>query len=199
MSSNKKISKDLSNLIGLYMVAGIVAAVVAWIYLFSPTLKRTSEIQTERDEVLVKIAELEALDEATDQLRDNYEQVSAQRDQILGLLPAASQSDRLLLMLDTFSKKSGVVLETFRPETVESEDLGFAVYGSSLSLLGNYADIVDFLKRIETGARFIDITTYNIDGAESSGDPVLEVSISMNSYFQIDDSTSEDEDGEVVE
>lgn len=189
MHSNK-LSKDLSNLIGMFLLLGIIAAVFSWMFFYSKQLSAISQNRQDRAEVVEDIKGLEELDKATQTLHANYLNIASDRDAILNLLPTTDEAERLLLLLSDYAQSSQVILESFAPEqtvstSAQAEGLGFEKYITQATIVGKYSSILKFIKLLETGSRFVDIDSYTFTtSALGSGNPDLEVSFNITSYYQ---------------
>lgn len=188
MATSNKLSKDVSNLIGIYLLVGIVAAVLAWLFLFSKQLGAITENRNNRSAVVAEIEELEALGEATEVLRENYQQIAADRDAILNLLPANVDSEHLLLLLSQYAQSNQVILTSFSPETAllnEDSGQGFVGYPTQINIIGKYSNILSFIRSLETGARYVDINTFNLASSDvDATNPDLEVTLEITAYYQ---------------
>lgn len=196
----------LSNLIGLYLLIGLVAFGVLGYFVISKTITRANTHKAERLVVQTEIKALEQLEHDTEELRVNYQNIKDQRDEILSLLPPQTEEENLLALLSEIAQRSGVVLNNFSPESVVIVDVPTAegelvgshrVYPVTLNVIGTYETIFgdaganSFLGSIENGARFIDVISTDIASSTTPGDESINVRLVVNAYYQAPATESE--------
>jgi Tfp pilus assembly protein PilO len=192
--------EKLANLIGLYALIGIVAAVVLTMFVIKPAFDKAQKLGEEKALVDVKIASLERLKADTETLRQNYnakdskgQTVKDRRDRILALLPVKTEEERLLALLSNLATQSGVVLQSFGPDTtvvgggaVGTGTSSLVVYSAAVSINGSFDKVQNFLTRLENSARFVDVRGLSIAAGAASANSagVLEVRVPLSAYYQ---------------
>lgn len=188
--TSKKLSRELSNLLGLYLLGALVLAVVMWLFLIKPTWTSAKSTKAEVAVTQQKITDLEELENATEELRENYTVVRDRRDQILNLLPAREEEEKILLLLNDYAKQSGTLLGTFAPEGAfldAAEFSGFETYPLSINISGTYKSVTKFIALLEQGARFVDIKALSFSGGQTASS-AIEAQVSVDAYYQTGDS-----------
>ena len=176
----------LTNLIGLYLLIGLLAATVLGFFVIKPFYNRASERKAQVEKIKQDMAALEQLEEDTELLRKNYDQVKEQRNEILSLLPAKTEEERLLAVMSSIASNSGVVLTAFAPDAnVASVGniTSLSIYPATFTVAGNYSNITNFLTKMEDGARFVDIQGANLVGGGNQGS-ALSTRLTVNAYYQ---------------
>lgn len=178
----------LTNLLGLYLLAALLAAVALIFFVIRPIYGRAAAARAEVKQTQSKIAALEQLEKDTEDLRRSYEDVKAERDEILAQLPVSSEEERLLALLSELAGQSGVVLSTFAPDQSAllaareaSEATGLNIYPASINASGSYRALATFLEKLEQGARFVDIESGVFSAGQSSG---VTVRVDLKAYYQ---------------
>lgn len=182
---------ELTNLIGAYVLIGLIAALVLVFLVIKPLWNNAQKTGREISTVNTKIKELKQLGVDTETLRVNYDQVKSQRDQILQLLPAKSEEERLIALLGDLASKSGVVLGAFAPGsstvpvgTPSGVAASVNIYPASISIAGAYAGVQAFLQKIEESARFIEVTDTQLSSGGQGNTPLLQARLVLQAYYQ---------------
>lgn len=175
-------SDKVTNRIGLYLLLAFFATIALGSFVMKPLYDNISATNAEKAKIKQQIVALEQLEEDTEVLRQNYQSVKSQRDEILSLLPTDTQEERLVAVLNDLAVQSGVVMTAFSPEGAGAAELaGLSIYPVKITVSGNYSSVKTFLSKVETGARFVDVLGASISGGQAGG---ISSSISLKAYYQ---------------
>ncbi len=193
-------SMSLSNLIGLYALAGIAFAGLIGYLLILPQIQSAQETGDKIDTVEAEIDGLNQLIEDTETLRNNYETARQDRNQILSLLPhGGNEEEYLLTLLNQTASRNGVVMSSFQSQTspgggaTQQESAGvYSTYQAEITISGQNQQLENFLQDIESSSRFIFITeliasTQNNTNLEN---PNVNATMVLEAYYQTDTSAS---------
>jgi len=182
---------ELANLIGAYVLIGLITALALVFLVIKPLWNNAQKTGREISTVNTKTKELKQLGIDTETLRANYDQVKSQRDQILQLLPAKSEEERLIALLGDLASKSGVILGAFAPGsstapagTPSGVTASVNIYPASISIAGAYAGVQAFLQKIEESARFIEVTGTQLSSGNQGNTPLLQTRLNLQAYYQ---------------
>ncbi len=180
-------NEKLSNFLGLCLLGGIGIAIAAF-FVIKPSLVRSDVARAKTAATNTEITALHLLATQTETLRQNYDGVKDRRDQILHQLPSKSEEERLLALLSALGQQSGVVVSSFVPTGSSSSAAASSIstYPASISVSGSYAQIQDYLRKIENGARFINVQSASFSTGNGGG---LTSSLTLQGYYQAVDST----------
>lgn len=176
-------SDDLTNLLGLYLLIGLVVLAASIYFVIKPQFALSTVHLQERKAVEAKIAGLEQLERDTEVLKENYEKVADRREEVLAQLPVESEEQRLMVMLNDLAQRNGVALNSFSPAIAEGENAtSLAVYPSTIGISGTFPNIENFLRSIESSARFLDVQSGNFAAmGQGAG---IEAKVDLTAYYQ---------------
>ena len=176
-------SDKLNNFLGLCLLGAILFAVGTF-FIVKPSFTRSSVTSAKVKATNADIAGLHMLASQTETLRTNYDAVKGRRDQILHQLPSKSEEERLLALLSSLGKQSGVVVGSFVPTADSASSKGassIATYPAAVSITGTYIQQQVFLRLIENSARFIDLESDSLSSGNSGS---LAVNLVLQAYYQ---------------
>lgn len=175
-------NEKLSNFLGLCLIGAIAVAVAAF-FVIKPSLVRSDVARVKVASTNNEITALHLLAIQTETLRQKYEDVKDRRDQILHQLPSKSEEERLLALLSALGQQSGVVVSSFVPagSSPSAAASSISTYPASINVSGSYAQMQDYLRKIENGARFINVQSASFSTSNGGG---LTGSITLQGYYQ---------------
>lgn len=187
-------SKEISNKIGYYLLAGVAAIFASWYLLYAKQLSSISEANAEKAVVEQQIEELNNLATATQELEDNLKAIEADADRALALLPVGVDEDRLLSLMSFFESQSGIIMVSFTPsgassvsgEESETSSETFSTYSATIGISGTYEELIAFFDQLSNSARFISLEKLSVVGGGTSENPRLEVNLSIVAFYQSD-------------
>lgn len=114
-------------------------------------------------------------------LKRNYAAMETKSDQVLRSLPIKTDFTGLASSLETIAGTSGVVLNSVNLGSVGqvAEDAPIP-FGFTVSVNGNYANLLQFLQNIELSARPMKVESVNFSGSTND----VAATVVMSSYFQ---------------
>lgn len=178
----------LNNLLALYVFGGLALMVVVGYFVVRPLFIRAEATKAEVASVRNDILALEQLGEDTEILRQNYEQVRDERDQIISLLPSENKEEDLLALLDELATRSGVLFTNFRPENgrFTEEEVVYRTYTTRVNINGRHNEIVKFLTQVENSSRFMEFSAISArgDGDLNVSNPEIGVNLTLRAYFR---------------
>lgn len=118
----------------------------------------------------IRINEVLALDERLDAAQSSLDQLDL-------AIPPDAAIDELLVSLDAMAAKSGIVLATIQPATVEGVENGVTV---SLTARGSYSGLKLFLETLQTNLRPLSVTSLAVSAASDvSGASLITASMEL--------------------
>ncbi len=183
-----KSKNPLVNLAVTNAAIAVGAALVLGLFVIKPLMHRANVTSAQLSIVNKQNDALRQLDKDTQTLRQNYQAVASQSQQLLNLLPPQSQEERLLALLSHYTAVSGVVMNSFSPVATATSGsaaapvAGLTVYGASISVTGSYSSLQTFFKNIEAGSRYIDVTTTSLSTGSQGN--TLSAGVSLQAYYQ---------------
>ena len=173
----------LTNQIALYLLIAFLATAAIGFLIIKPTYANIKSTNAQISEVKFDIASLEQLEKDTEELRRNYESVKEQRNQILSLLPAEAEEERLVAVLNDLAQQSGALMSAFYPEggNPAANLTSLSIYPAKITVSGTYQNIQNFLKRVEEGARFVDVQGAAVS---TGGSNALSTTLTLKAYYQ---------------
>lgn len=191
---------SLNNLLSLYVFGGLALVAIVGYFVIRPLFIGAQEIKADVAVVRNDITGLVELGEDTELLRQNYEQVRDERDQIISLLPDENKEEDLLALLDELATRSGVLFSNFRPETARSNDQDvYLTYTTAVNVTGRHGEIIRFMNLVENSSRFMEFSTISARGTGDLNVPNPEIgtSLILKAYYrspQINTALAEQED-----
>ncbi len=180
----------LSNILGLYLLGAIGLAGVAGYFVIKPFYAQGQGFSASTTVKNADIAALNKLSADTDTLRGNYQTVKNQRDSILKQLPTKSEEERLLALLSSLGQSSNTVVASFTPAGISNAAAASAassvsIYPANVTVKGTYESIQSFLRKIEEGARFIDIQNASFSASAKGSAVNVDATFSISAYYQL--------------
>lgn len=190
---------SLSNLVGLYALVAILVAGLVGYFLVMPQLNSAQETGDEIQLVEAEIDELQKLIQDTQRLRENYEDIERDRDQILSLLPRDNEEEYLLTLTSQTASRNGAVLTNFRPEIGFGSQSGgeaaaaYRTYQTKATIAGQHQQIMNFLRDLESSSRFVHITEMvaSSEGNVSLDNPDISATLTIQAYYQTSNDASQ--------
>lgn len=183
-------STKLQNILGIYLLAGLIATGVLGWFVIRIEMNAGKQTANKVAEVNRQIASLNDLQKQTDAMRINYQKnhLKDKRDQILSLLPTENQEESLMPLLNDMAQGNGAIMSTFAPSdnsTVAATSPGgssssLSLYPAGINISGSYDSLRQFLVTLESGARFIDITSASLSGSSKG----VQARLSLTAYYQ---------------
>lgn len=181
---------SLTNLLGIYVLAGIALAGLVGFFGVQPLIISAQETGRDIERTHSEIDNLEKLQDDTEELRENYEEIRGQRDRIISLLPENNREESFLALISDLADENGMLFTNYSPETLISaeEDNAYETYQVRVLVTGTNEAAQDFLEAVERGSRFTEIHSVNVESQMTSetqnNDPPLELIITMQTYYQ---------------
>lgn len=183
---------SLSNLVGLYALVAILIAGLVGYFLIMPQLNSAQDTADDIQMVEAEIDELQKLIQDTQQLRENYEDIEQDRDQILSLLPRDNEEEYLLTLTSQTASRNGAVMTNFRPEVgFGSQSAGeasgiYRTYQAKATIAGKHQQIMNFLRDLESSSRFVHITEMVTSSSSNVGldNPDISATLTIQAYYQ---------------
>lgn len=170
-------------LIALTIIAG--GAILYWLVGEFVTQSNKNKSQD------ITIGLLEKKKKDIQELKPNYEKIIApgengksDADLILSALPEDEGYDELIAMLEKMGQESGVKITTISKsgQSEEAQSPSPSSFQAAVNLEGDFAKILDFLKKTEDSSRVLDFVSMSLSGSTKSG--VVTSTITFDSYYQ---------------
>lgn len=197
MAKNKKSLQSiqdmsLSNLIGMYALAAIAVAGFVGYFLIMPLLGSAQETQDEIELVEAEIDGLEKLIADTETMRENYEEIKQDRDQILSLLPRENEEEYLLALINQTASRNGIVVSSYRPEVgfesgpQQDASGSHRIYKAEVTISGTHGQLTEFLDDLESSSRFVFVTEILASTGSNIrvSNPDISTTMSIEAYYQ---------------
>lgn len=182
MEENASTNRFVLAMIGVIALAVIVGGIALY-YLVGQYIKQSNKNKAQD----ITIGLMEQKQTNIEALKPNYATITApgangksDADLILIAMPIDEAYDSLIAMLENMAQQSSVKLLTIA-KTSEAAEANNS-YSFSVSLSGDFNQILEFLKKTENSARVFDFVSMNIGGATKSGSNVT-VSATFKTYY----------------
>lgn len=171
-------------IVGLFLFLGLVGVG----YLF--TAEQWSAYQSSKSQLSQKQAEEQQLKDALSQAENFVKEYESKGSDIslvnLALPPKDSDLSNLVATLGDLAKASGLALSNFRVDEVvplsgEIRENSIITQMIRLDASGTYASFKDFLLRLQSSARIMDVDQI---GAKADESGQVEYQITLRSYYQ---------------
>lgn len=180
---------SLTNLLGIYVLAGVALAGLVGFFGVQPLIISAQETGRDIERTHSEIDNLEKLQEDTEELRENYEEIRGQRDRIISLLPEKDREEDFLALVSDLANEAGVRFDNFNPEGgVSAEENSYETYQVRILVSGTNEAAQEFLEAVERSSRFTEIHSVSINsqasGAAQADDPPLDLVVTLQTYYQ---------------
>ncbi len=190
-------SDKLSNTLGLYLLLALGSMIAIGLLVVKPQYNAAEATRLKTQKVDKKTADLRQLGDDTKKLKDNYETIKSDKVRILSMLPVNTEEENLLVMMNTVALKSGVILNSYTPDTFKTQAAPGTNVGAALlnplhaivTVVGTFPNIQDYLTKLESSGRFMDITAGAFSAAPVAAGTktttsVIQLRINVTAYFQ---------------
>jgi len=175
-----------SSLLSLGFVAG---SFYVYFSLIVPEFSSVQALRGERLKKQINLAEYKKASEETKKIQLTYQSVKAFKSNLSQLLPVTEEIPSLMNQVYGLAalNQAAVSVVDFQTKSQESSarDLVFPLSEIVVSVrfTAKYDDAKRFIKDLESNMRIFDITSASISGGGKK-DPVLDINLSFNTYYQ---------------
>jgi len=166
-------SQLISILLLLLIVLGSVFFVV-------PLRDNIAELRGEKETEATALAELQTEYDELNALSQEISKSEATQDALQKAVPAGVGQDDLILELVDIAENSGFEARVMSFSLRTDKDFGNAV-GVSMSLAGDYDDLIEFLQSIEGADRLMQVDSISVQLTSTS---TITFSVSLEAYYQ---------------
>ncbi|HNQ99377.1 MAG TPA: type 4a pilus biogenesis protein PilO [Trueperaceae bacterium] len=165
------------------IVLSLVAAVVWYFYMYSPTQDRIAQLESDITRLDADIRRGEDARRNLPTLRLAVAELEADRRDFLTQLPRESDIAGLIDSLRANAQESDVVVRSFSQGSAQESIQDVRPIGFSIDTQGTYAETMDYLARLEAMRRFAKVGRVSLDIEDnSSSDPNLNASFAFTVY-----------------
>lgn len=167
----------------IFIVLSVLAAVVWYFYLYSPTQDRISQLESDITRLDADIRRGEDARRNLPNLRLAVAELESDRREFLSQLPRESDIAGLIDSLRASALDSDVVIQSFGQGSAQEQVQDVRSIGFNISTGGTYGQTMDYLTRLETMRRFAKVgqVSLNIED-NTSADPLLNAAFSFTVY-----------------
>ncbi len=176
----------------------VLLVVIAGLFYWFVARPKQAQLSLVQDNIVSLQQERDSLDSNKQKLQHLIAQLDANKTEITDMdeaLPLSSKSVRLRILIDTLARSSGLTVTalnvSMNSDTAVSGDKALLAdpyrgtrtvqkLTSTLAVTGTYGQVEDFLNKIGTNGRVVDINTIDI---HSSKDNTLVFNITMDTYY----------------
>lgn len=162
----------------------VIAGGVALYWIVGQYIKQTNKNKAQD----ITIGLMETKKANIEKLKPNYESMlvpgpngKSNADLILIAMPTDEAYGNLIAMLEVMAQQSNIKMSTIN-KTAKTDNLVGNSYQFSLSLSGNFGQILDFLSKTENSARVFDFVSMDISGGTTSSSNVT-VTATFKTYY----------------
>ncbi len=169
----------------IVIVLTIVATVLWWFYMYSPSQNRITELQNDISQLDIQIQRGEAARRNLPELRLAVAQLEQDRLEFLARLPNENEVAELLDELRVAASDADVTFESVARTSGGREDeiQGVRPLGFTVSTSGNFVNTMNFMQTMETLQRFTKISQVGLSiEDQESRDPVLGATYAFTVY-----------------
>jgi len=155
---------------------------IAGFALANPVWDDLSALRNERTELSDIKGKIEQSRTRKDELMKELNALPADKRARLGqMIPEESRREDILLIMTNIARKNGVEIKSISFTESRAKIVGdFASVDTTLSVLGNYANLMAFAKDVESSLRLSDVERANI---ASSGKSPFDLQLTVRSYY----------------
>jgi type IV pilus assembly protein PilO len=165
------------------IVLSLVAAVVWYFYMYSPTQDRIAQLESDITRLDADIRRGEDARRNLPTLRLAVAELEADRRDFLAQLPRESDIAGLIDSLRANAQESDVVVRSFSQGSAQESIQDVRPIGFSIDTQGTYAETMDYLARLEAMRRFAKVGRVSLDIEDnSSSDPNRYASFAVTVY-----------------
>lgn len=184
-SGDKAVRRFIFWLVALIVVMVVVgAAVIYW--LVGQYIKQSNKNKGQDQTITL----LETKQSNLSLLKPNYEKITTKGaggisdgDLILRAMPTDKAYDALIAMIERMAQESGVKVSSITQSAQDTGSTGPAgAYTFSVSLDGDYAKLLEFLKKTEQSARVMNFVSMSFSGNLGSGN--ITATVTLKTYFK---------------
>ncbi|HRP48303.1 MAG TPA: type 4a pilus biogenesis protein PilO [Trueperaceae bacterium] len=167
----------------LFIVLSLVAGVLWYFYMYSPTLERISQLESDITRLDADIRRGEDARRNLPDLRLAVIELEADRRDFLAQLPRESDIAGLIDSVRASAQASDVTLQSFSQGSAQGQIQDVRPIGFNISTQGSYSQTMSYLGRLEGMQRFAKIGQVSLDLDENtSTDPLLNAAFSFTVY-----------------
>lgn len=170
----------------LALVGAVLAAVLWYFYLYTPTQLRIDELTAQNQALETDILRGRAARANLPELRAQVAELRAERDVFLSQLPEQNDVAELLDQLRSAARSAGTRLTGLQNAGTPSEVVpGVRLLNFSLATQGNYERTIAFLRALEALPRFTRVQRVGLNANVGSGagaDPGLDATYDFTVY-----------------
>lgn len=167
----------------IFIVLSIIAAVLWYFYLYSPTQERIAQLEADITRLDADIRRGEDARRNLPDLRLAVAELEADRREFLAQLPRESDVAGLIDSLRASALQSDVTIQSFSQGTAQAQVQDVRPIGFNIATQGSYSQTMDYLGRLETMQRFAKIGQVSLDLDENtSTDPALNAAFAFTVY-----------------
>ncbi len=167
----------------LFIVLSLVAGVLWYFYMYSPTLERISQLESDITRLDADIRRGEDARRNLPDLRLAVIELEADRRDFLAQLPRESDIAGLIDSVRASALASDVTLQSFSQGSAQGQIQDVRPIGFNISTQGSYSQTMSYLGRLEDMQRFAKIGQVSLDLDENtSTDPLLNAAFSFTVY-----------------
>ena len=162
----------------------VVVGGIALYWVVGQYIKQTNKNKAQD----ITIGLMETKKSNIEKLKPNYESMlvpgangKSNADLILIAMPIDEAYGNLIAMLEVMAQQSNIKMSTINKTAGEDGNMGNS-YQFSLSLSGNFGQILDFLSKTENSARVFDFVSMDITGGTTSSSSVT-VTATFKTYY----------------
>ena len=174
------------NLALLALVGALLAALLWYFYLYTPTQLRVAELTAQNQLLATDILRGRAARANLPELRAQVAELRAERDVFLSQLPEQNDVAELLDQLRSAARGAGTSLTGLQNAGTPSEVVpGVRLLNFSLATQGNYERTIAFLRALEALPRFARVQRVGLNattGADAGADPSLDATYDFTVY-----------------
>lgn len=184
----KHSTKRLFVILGSFLL--LVASVYVYFSLVVPSYNDVQQLRGERQAKQDLLNDQVAAETAVSELIDRFENLRIFQEVVSRSLPRNEDIPVILNQIQGMARLSDVNLQSSSFQYLALEDTGgrlvrpVGIVRMSISLVGSYEGIKDYISALETNVRVMDLNSLRIDGGARLNSNVLTYDLTVDVYYQ---------------
>lgn len=137
-------------------------------------------LSTQRDTVTEELTTLQTEYDSLSALADEVAQSQTTKDALMKAVPSGYSEDTLILDVAAMASDVGFKLNAMSFSDDTDPDLG-NIISITANMTGNYDQLVDFLQKVESSARLMQVKSLNIQRTSATA---IAFNVQLEAYYQ---------------
>lgn len=158
----------------------LLLMIVGGVFLVLPMRDTIAELSTQRETATTELTALQTEYDALAALAEEVSKSQSTKDALMKAVPSGYAEDTLILDLAGMATEIGFKLNAMNFSAGSDENLGKTITVTA-NLTGTYDDLVDFLQKIESSERLMQVKSLNVQRTSATA---IAFNLQIEAYYQ---------------